>query len=656
MSPSGTSVSYDYDDERTQSSSKLPRLSESGENFPTWKAEVESAVIAKGLLRYMDGRAKPPIPPVDLDASQQRDATLVAAQAVQVEKYDTDYDQWMEKNAQLMTIFYRTVSPSLKLELHPLKTAAEAWKRILEEHQRNEPLSQINILTAMGDLKTEDGQDPRETLKQYAELKSRYGAAGGVMDSAQESAIILKFLPPSYRPSILPLFSEAARNKTTVTSSALLATVKAVAASEFHLENPTVVAGAFLSHAKGRGGLNSRGQAKSNRLKDKCSNCGKLGHWREDCWSKGGGKEGDGPKGKKRGGKGKEKARDETPRTKTAALAASPSPSPVPEFAFSASIPLSPPDLEFPISIDRTERAYALEKTNISDIEKKVEGTRNTHFSYILDSGASRHFEPDRSKFINYRTIKPAPIESADGRVFFATGQGDVPLVFLNGDKPLRITLRAVLHSKDMPFGLISISHMVKSKYGANFRHNGCHLLTPDGDVILTVKEQNGLYPLTKADPAIAASIAVASAAKASEKLRQLTLRELHEIMGHTYPPNLVKMVKSGAIEGVVLTMEKMGQCEVCIAANQRHEPVPSHRSTPRVESYGDRIHSDVWGPASVKSINGFQYYCTHLDEATDYNEIAFLPKKSGAFGAYKNFAARMKTQHGITIKEHQSD
>ena len=78
------------------------------------------------------------------------------------------------------------------------------------EYQRNEPLSQVNLLTAMSDLRTKDGGDPQETLKRYSELKSRYANAGGVMDSALETAIILKSLPTLYRSSVLPLFAEAA--------------------------------------------------------------------------------------------------------------------------------------------------------------------------------------------------------------------------------------------------------------------------------------------------------------------------------------------------------------------------------------------------------------------------------------------------------------
>ena len=50
--------------------------------------------------------------------------------------------------------------------------------------------------------------------------------------------------------------------------------------------------------------LLSKGKDKQGAHKDKeCYNCKKMGHIAADCWAKGGGKEGKGPKGRKGTGK-----------------------------------------------------------------------------------------------------------------------------------------------------------------------------------------------------------------------------------------------------------------------------------------------------------------------------------------------------------------
>jgi hypothetical protein len=84
-----------------------------------------------------------------------------------------------------------------------------------------------------------------------------------------------------------------------------------------------------------------------------CYNCNKMGHFKMDCWAKGGGKEGQRPtgQGQRNGGK-------------TAANTAAAAPTPAPNnYAFSTSI--------------RVGRG-----------------------STIIDSGATSHFCPDRAKFI----------------------------------------------------------------------------------------------------------------------------------------------------------------------------------------------------------------------------------------------------------------
>ena len=46
----------------------------------------------------------------------------------------------------------------------------------------------------------------------------------------------------------------------------------------------------------------------------------------------------------------------------------------------------------------------------------------------------------------------------------------------------------------------------------------------------------------------------------------------------------------------------------------------------------------------------------TFTDKATAKSEVEFLRHKSETRKAYRDFAARIKTQHGISIKELHSD
>src|SRR5580704_13070081 len=66
--------------------------------------------------------------------------------------------------------------------------------------------------------------------------------------------------------------------------------------------------------------------------------------------------------------------------------------------------------------------------TCISDFAMiaKARGIKKTDMGPIADTGASRHYCPNKEKFINYRPILNAGITTADGHNFKATGEGDL--------------------------------------------------------------------------------------------------------------------------------------------------------------------------------------------------------------------------------------
>lgn len=622
MVPQSTSsTTYDNSDDRSPTFTKLPKLEESGNNFVAYKAEVEAAIAAKGLLRYMDGRAVEPVAPVKPKAADS--AGLTAYPALR-ETYDDQYDKWVTQNARVKTLLYQTLPPTIKLQIHGKSAASDAWKFICDEFNRVEPLAQVNLLTSMNELRTADGADPIVTINKYLELKSRYSNAGGVMDSALEAATLLRLVPNNYRPSILPLFGEASRKKTFVDPTELLTTIKTIAKDEKYLAE-TTRADAYYANTHGGKGGKSGGGGKGkaggrDKSKDKCSNCSKLGHWAADCWAKGGGKEGEGPKSKRSGSAAKPK--------ETAAVAET--------------------------TTEPSTYAMSLVHTNISEIEQKIKGEND--FTCLLDSGASRHFEPSRHKFLNYRALnegdpEAVKITSADGRDFRAEGVGsvEVKVMALDGRR-IGLLLKEVLHAARMPCGLVSVGMLVKKGYATHFETDGAYVLTPNRKPLFRVNVHNNIYPIITPPT-------IANAPHVEVALTAMTMEVFHQSMGHAHPVGLRKMVEDEVITGVELTEKTMGQCEPCIKAKHTRAPIPHKRTSPPVKEYGDRIHSDVWGPAPVQTPGGMNYYVTHIDEATDEVVISLLAKKSHVLDAYRVYRQWLKVHRGVkVIKEHMSD
>jgi hypothetical protein len=123
-----------------------------------------------------------------------------------------------------------------------------------------------------------------------------------------------------------------------------------------------------------------------------------MGHFKMDCWSKGGGKEGQRPTGQgpRNGGK----------TTANTAIAA-PAPSPD-NYAFATSVQVG-------------------------------------RGSTIIDSGATSHFCPDRTKLITFEAIKAQDVRMADGSTISVLGQGDIKVDLPLGNKYTTVTLKNTL-------------------------------------------------------------------------------------------------------------------------------------------------------------------------------------------------------------------
>jgi hypothetical protein len=67
--------------------------------------------------------------------------------------------------------------------------------------------------------------------------------------------------------------------------------------------------------------------------------------------------------------------------------------------------------------------------------------------------------------------------------------------------------------------------------------------------------------------------------------------------------------------------------CTVCPFAKQRRLSFPI--STSKSESIFDTIHCYIWGPFSIESINGNNYFLTIVDDFSNYNWIYLLHSKS---------------------------
>ena len=192
-----------------------------------------------------------------------------------------------------------------------------------------------------------------------------------------------------------------------------------------------------------------------------CTNCKKKGHIKENCWAKGGRKEGQGPhqkkesKSKKKKGKAKANIANES---------------------------LS----------DEPDEPIAFMNFNCTTLIKDSTGT-----TQILDTGASSHRTPHRNLLANYSEFaKPRKIRAANKGTFEALGISPLIMPTKIHGKETKIMLRDTLYAPDIAFTVISIGKCDDAGYQTMFAQQKCIVKDAKGNTLLEAPKFHGLYHL----------------------------------------------------------------------------------------------------------------------------------------------------------------
>ena len=430
---------------------------------------------------------------------------------------------------------------------------------------------------------------------------------GDPVNARTHFQIALKSIPESYHATVQTIDTADTLNGGKTTAEEVITIFLREARHRVILKAETKAGEALAAYANSNSKSKGGDSGKAKKRKPKCFNCNKLGHKSKDCFAPGGGKEGQGPhqmnQKSQKGGK---------PENSTSSANVASHSEATKEggtmFAFSAT-------------------------SSFHCIAAKL-GIPAERRSAILDSGASHHYCPDKSKFKNLEPISDS-IKLADGHTLPALGIGDVEITLPNGDKRNKVMLRKCVYAPDMAFTLISIICITLAGASVIFKGNFCTILHPDESVIAKVAHTDGLYRLSAN---VAETInddeytLYANAAR-----RPLSLFELHCRLGHIHYGAIKDAIRNGLVEGLEIDPKDANEqfCEACAAGKPTTQPFPKESLT-RASDFGERVHWDLWGPASVKSLGGKSYAAVRKDDATRMVKPYFLAKKSETFSHYK--------------------
>ena len=534
----------------------------------------------------------------------------------------TPVQRWSKEEAAIKRIFSQTLPSFTLLKLKGKPNIKLTWDALKVLYEGGSKARVADVLRTFRNRRCAEDESVRTHFEGLADLREQLASMGKEVSDEDYLDTLLASLPPSYSGAVQAISASARLSPDSLTPDIFEQLIKdeyerrqiadkETKAKDKAKDKPDSTKDEALTADSGK-------KKDKDKRKVECFNCKKKGHYKSDCWAKGGGKEGQGPK---RGKSTKDEAAPAKDEQETEAWAAM-------EYA------------EDPSEESWTDIAAAAAGGSPAQTE-----VRSGAVTELYDSGASRHMSHLRDRFVSYRAIPPRPIQAADKRTFYAVGTGDLKIEVPNGTSRTPILLKDVLHAPDMGLTIVSISRIAKAGYSVTFKDKACQIKNKSGKTIGEIPaSQNGLYKVDR----------VYAATTPEERVDLVTL---HRRLAHIAPNTIRKMVKSGAIEGIQLIDDGSTMvCDACEQAKATRKPIKKIREAPLAGAFGDEVHTDLWGPAPVQSLGGRAYYVTFTDDYSRYTTLTPLRTKDETLDAYKTFAAWARTQHGVKIKRLRSD
>jgi GAG-pre-integrase domain len=263
-------------------------------------------------------------------------------------------------------------------------------------------------------------------------------------------------------------------------------------------------------------------------------------------------------------------------------------------------------------------------------------------YKWLIDSGAIHSMTPFRFNYISF-TRGNLTITVANGETTMAEGYGDI-LVDLptTSSTPESFVLKDVWYVPELDCNLLSVPQLLSQGIATVFVSQGGALLKGRKTIaVIDIKERKFWLRITnEVSVAHQKSLILANIATAlATKGKKLSSKTWHRRLGHLGLDNL-RRLKSCAT-GISFDDTFEG-CQDCILANSTRQPRKGITSGIATEAY-EGVHTDVWGPAPIKSHRGNRYLLTITDDYTRRVKVYCMKLKSEARECFINFEKEVK-------------
>src|SRR5712671_7566203 len=320
--------------------------------------------------------------------------------------------RWNMDNGIVKRLIGASVPNTIFLQIKSKTNVKEVWDALKALYETRSELAVVQLMNCFQSTKCGEDDNVRTHYELLADLQEQLAAMGKTITDREYVGTLMGSLPPSYESVLSAISSSCFINQQALTSAMVLKLV---------LESFDRRQAANASKAKDEAFTTEAQKVKAKNVKPQmeCFNCKKHGHIKANCWAKGGGKEGQGPK--------RRESRDAGDKRGNATGQRS-----------AATVKQTPDEAWATIEITEEQERAKLSPHVAALVASQKSGT----IWDVYDSGASRHISPIQERFVTYESIAPRPIMSSNSQVFHAIGQGDIYVDIPNGATSSRALLR----------------------------------------------------------------------------------------------------------------------------------------------------------------------------------------------------------------------
>jgi len=268
----------------------------------------------------------------------------------------------------------------------------------------------------------------------------------------------------------------------------------------------------------------------------------------------------------------------------------------------------------------------------------------NCDDKWYIDSGCSNHMTGNRNWLVNFDETKKSNIRFADDRVIQAEGTGDV---FISGRNGKKAILSDVLYVPTMNSNLISLGQLLEKGFSMNMNQGFLEIFDAANKMVLKAPmAQNRTFQV---------NLRTVESQCFSVSMLANDSWLWHMRLGHLNFRDLSLLRSKELVHGLPSIQIPSKVCDSCQVSKQPRTAFSSYTPS-RAKELLQVIYSDVCGPFDVPSLGENKFFVTFVDELSRKIWIYLLKLKSEVFQIFKNFKSLVEKQSGKCIKVLRTD